>query len=89
MDRIAQGDNKELQTHWSQHKLENAFNHMPLADPERGMFGATPVETMQAYGKGINEMVAFLVLDHVPASKKALLNNLAFKFHKSHHQTWR
>ena len=62
---------------------------MPLADPERGIFGATPVETMHAYRKGIIEMVTFLVLDNVPASKKALLDNLAFKFHKSHRQTWR
>jgi hypothetical protein len=89
MDRIAQGDDKELQSRWSQHKLENAFNHMPLADPERGIFGATPVETMHAYRKGIIEMVTFLVLDNVPASRKALLDDLAFKFHKSHRQTWR
>ncbi len=89
MHRIAQGDDKELQSHWSQHKLENAFNHMPLADPERGIFGATPLETMHTYRKGIIEMVTFLVLDNVPASRKALLDNLAFKFHKSHRQTWR
>jgi hypothetical protein len=89
MDRIAQGDNQELQSRWSQHKLENAFNHMPLADPERGIFGATPVETMHAYRKGIIEMVTFLVLENVPASRKALLDDLAFKFHKSQRQTWR
>jgi hypothetical protein len=69
--------------------LENAFNHTPLDDPEHGIFGATPVETMHAYRKGIVEMVTFLVLDNVPASKKALLDDLAFKFHKSHRQTWR
>jgi len=49
MDRIAQGDDKELHLRRSQHKLENAFNHMPLADPECGIFGATFVETMHAY----------------------------------------
>jgi hypothetical protein len=53
MDRIAQqGDYKELQTRRSQHKLDNAaFNHMPLADHEHGILGATPVETMHAYRK--------------------------------------
>jgi len=34
-------------------------------------------------------MVTLLVLDSVPASKRALLDDLAFKFHKSHRQTWR
>lgn len=89
MDFIAQSEDKELRSRWSQHKLDNAFNHMPLADPVRGIFGATPVETMHAYRKGMIEMVTFLVLDNVPASKKALLDDLALKFHKSHRQTWR
>ena len=89
MDWIAQGNNKELQTRWLQHKLDNTFYHMPLAaDTERGIFGATPVETMHAYRKDIIERVTFLVLDNVPASKKALLDDLAFKFPKSHRQTW-
>ena len=89
MDWIAQGDNKEFQTQLSQHKVDNEFNHVPLADPKHGIFGATPVETMHIYKKGIIEMVAFLVLDIVPASKKAWLDDLAFKFHKSYRQTWR
>jgi hypothetical protein len=76
MDQIAQGDSKELQSRWSQHKLENAFNHMPLADPERGMFGATPVETVHAYRKGIIEMVTFLVLEMFPQAGKPCLTIL-------------
>jgi hypothetical protein len=89
MDWIAQVDNKELHTCWLQHKLDNAFNDMPHADPEHEIFGATPVGTMLAYRKGIIGMVTFLVLNNFPASKKALLDNLVFKFHKSHGQTWR
>ena len=76
MDRIAQGDNKELQSRWSQHEMEKAFNHMPLADPERGMFGATPVETVHAYRKGIIEMVTFLVLEMFPQAGKPCLTIL-------------
>jgi hypothetical protein len=30
------------------------------------------------------EMVTFLVLDNVPVSKKAALDRLAIKFHKTH-----
>ena len=51
--------------------------------------GATPVETMHAFRKGIIEMVTFLVLDNVPPSKKASLDRLAIKFHHSHRQTHR
>ena len=89
MDLIARSEDKELRARWSQHSLDNTFNHMPMADPVRGIFGATPVKTMHAYRKGVIEMVTFLVLDNVPASQKALLDELAFKFHQSHRQTWR
>ena len=62
---------------------------MQLADPVHGIFGATPVQTMHAFRKGMIEMETFLVLDNVPASQKALLDELAFKLHQSHCQTWR
>jgi hypothetical protein len=66
--------------------LYNAFNHVPLADPIRGIFGATPVETMHAFCKGVIEVVTFLVLDNVP---KAVLERLAVRFHMSHCQSYR
>ena len=40
--------------------------HVPLADPIRGIFGATPVETMHAFRKGVIEVVTFLVLNNIP-----------------------
>jgi len=55
----------------------------------RGIYGATPVETMHAFRKGMIEQVTFLVLENVPASAKAALDTLALRFHKSHRQTYR
>ena len=60
-----------------------------MADPDCGIFGATPVETLHAFRKGLVEMITFVVLDNVPASKKAALDCLALRFHKSHRQTFR
>jgi hypothetical protein len=60
-----------------------------LADHVQGIFGATPVETMQAFCKGLIEHVIFLVLENVPASRKAALDNLAIQFHQQHRQTYR
>jgi hypothetical protein len=60
-----------------------------FADPERGIFGATPVETMHAFRKGVIEKVTKLVLESLPASKKAAFDDLAIAFHKSHRQTHR
>lgn len=89
MHQIAQSNNPAVRQRWSQHKLDNAFQHVEMADPERGIFGATPVETLHAFRKGLVEMVTYVVLDHVPASKKAALDRLALRFHKSHRQTFR
>ena len=89
MHIIAQSDNLAIRQRWSQHKLDNAFQHVEMADPDRGIFGATPVETLHAFRKGLVEMITFVVLDNVPASKKAALNCLALRFHKSHRQTFR
>ena len=81
--------NYTLRQRWSQHALDNAFNHVPLADPIRGIFGATPVETMHAFRKGVIQVVTFLVLDNVPKKQKAALEQLAVRFHKSHRQSYR
>ena len=89
MAQIANDADDNVRRLWSQHFLNNAFDFVPLADPIRGIFGATPVETMHALRKGIIEMVTFSVLDNVPASKKAQLDTLAVRFHKTHRQTCR
>ena len=56
-----------------QHGLDNAFQHVEMADPDRGRFGATPVETLYAFCKGLVEMVTHVVIDNVPPSKKVAL----------------
>ena len=89
MARIARSPNKELRTKWSQHRLDNAFDKVPMADPVRGIFGATPVETMHAFRKGLIEVLTFLVLDNITATDLANLDSLAIEFHKAHRQTIR
>ena len=53
-------------------QIGQCFQHVEMADPDRGIFGATPVETLHAFRKGLVEMITFVVLDNVPASKKQL-----------------
>ncbi len=53
-----------------------------MADPDRDIFGATPVETLHAFCKGLIEMVTHVVIDNVPLSKKAALDRLVLCFHK-------
>ena len=89
MHVIARSNDDATRKRWSQHKIENAFEHIVFADPERGIFGATPVETMHAFRKGVIEKVTKLVLESLPASKKAAFDDLAIAFHKSHRQTHR
>ena len=89
MHEIACSPDNTLRQRWSQHRLDNAFRHIVFGDPTRGIFGATPVETMHGYRKGMIEVVTYMVLDNVPASKKAALDQLAVQFHKSHRQTYR
>ena len=60
-----------------------------FADPERGIFGATLVETMHPYRKGLIEYVTYFVLDNVPASRNAVFDRLAIQFHTTHCQTFR
>jgi hypothetical protein len=59
MAQIALCPNDALRQRWSQHALDNAYSHVPLADPICGIFGAMPVETMHAFCKGIIEVVTF------------------------------
>ena len=89
MAAIATNNDLSIRQQWSQHYLNNAFDHVPLADPVRGIFGATPIETMHAFRKGLIETVTLLVLDNVPDTKKAALDTLAMRFHTSHRQTIR
>ena len=89
MRQIAQSNNEMLRKEYSQHHLINVFDSVPLADPQRGIFGATPTETMHAYRKGMIEVVTLLVLKNVPATKKASLDAIAVHFHKTHRQTYR
>ncbi len=89
MAELASSSDQALHTRWSQHQMTNTFDSVLLADPMRGIFGATPVETMHAYRKGIIEKVTFLVLENIPASSKASLDYLAVRFHTMHRQTYR
>ena len=89
MALIAHNDDKAVRTRWSQHFLNNVFDHVPLADPVRGIYGATPVETLHAFRKGLIEKVSLMVLKNVPVSKQAALDVLAVQFHRAHRQTYR
>ena len=89
MALIAHNDDKAVRTRWSQHFLNNVFDHVPLADPVRGIYGATPMETLHAFRKGLIEKVTLMVLKNVPVSKQAALDVLAVQFHRTHRQTYR
>ena len=89
MNEIAIAGDNVTRKHWSQHHLENAFNYVPPADRIRGIFGATPTETIHCFHKGIIEVVTFLVLNNMPVSKRAALDRIAIDFPKSHQQTAR
>jgi len=89
MSKIAHDTDLAVRKRWSQHFLNNAFDHVPMADPVRGIFGSTPVETMHAFRKGMIEVVTFLVINNVPVSKKAALDSMAVSFHQTHRQTIR
>ena len=89
MAAIASNDDLLIQQQWYQHYLNNAFDHVPLADPVHGIFGAMPIETMHAFCKGLIETGTYLVLDNVPGTKLAAFDNLAMRFHTSHRQNIR
>ena len=89
MTHIAITSDVATRTQWSQCQLKNPFNHIVFADPVCGILCATPGETMHAFRTGVVENVTNLLLSKVPGSKKAVLDNLAIAFHKSHRQTFR
>jgi hypothetical protein len=90
MAQIAQSSNNNLRKQWSQHFLpRNVFDHVPMADPSiRGIFGATPVETLHAFRKGMIEKVTLLVVENLMDGQKAALDSLAIRFHRAHLQTY-
>jgi hypothetical protein len=53
MDVIARSNDDDRKKQWSQHKFDIASEHIAFADPERGIFEASPVETMHASRKGV------------------------------------
>ena len=59
-----------------------------MADPDRGIFGATPVEIRHAFRKGLVEMVTYVVIDNVLPSKNAALDRIALRFHKAQRQSF-
>ena len=89
MHDIADNANDEVRKRWSQHRVKNAFRYVLMADPLRGIFVSSPVDTMHCFRKGMIEQVTFLVLKNVPVSKKAALDRLAIQFHKRNRQTYR
>lgn len=89
MQDIARLPDARQRQRWSQHRLENVYNNVELGDPTRGIFGATPVDTLHGYRKGMIEVVINRVLDNISPKKKAALDHLAVSFHKSHRQTCR
>jgi len=62
VNSIAQSNDPELRKQWSQHRVDNAFNSLTLADPVRGIFGATPTEIMHVVRGGVLEKITILVL---------------------------
>jgi hypothetical protein len=46
-----------------------------MADPDRGIFGATPVETLHVFRKGLVEIVTHVVIDNALPSRKAALDH--------------
>jgi len=87
MHAIAVSGDTKLQQRWSQHQLYNAFINMPFADPKRGIFGATPVDTMHCFRKGLIETFSVIIIDNLTISQKARLDTLVMNFHKRHNQT--
>ena len=88
MAAISWSDQQTLRE-WSQHQVDNVFNEIEFADPERGIFGATPIETLHCIRKGIIEYVSMYVVDNITPKRMANFDALPFHFHKSHHQTYR
>ena len=89
MHEIALCPDPEQHKQYSQHRVDNAFNHVIIADPIRGIMGSTPTEIMHVFRGGMIAVVTYLVLENVPDSKKAALDHLAIRYHNKHRQTCR
>jgi len=89
MHTIATNSTIDYRKRWSQHQLENAFIEMPLADPVYGIFGATPVDTMHAFRKGIIESTTCFIIDQLSIGQKTMLDQMAINFNYNHAQTCR
>jgi hypothetical protein len=77
MTQIANSPDDSIRQQWSQHYLNNAYDYVPMADPVRGIFGATPVETMHTLRKGIIEVVTIVCSNMCqPAKKRNLMHSL-------------
>ena len=68
--------------------MDSVFNKIEYADPERGIFGATTIETLYCIRKGVIEYVSMYVVDNITPKRMADFDALAFHFHKSHRQTY-
>ena len=90
MAAISWSDQQMLRE-WSQHQVDNVFNEIQFGDHERGIFDATPIDTLQCIRKGIlTKYVSMYVVDNITPKRMADFDALAFHFHKSHcHQTYR
>jgi len=88
MHSIVQSNDLAIQQRWSQHGLDNAFQHVEMADPVLGILSDTPVETLHAFHKDLVEMVTHAVIVNVPPSKKSVLDRLVLRFHKTHRQSF-
>ena len=53
VDVIARSNDDDRRKHWSQHKLDSAFENIAFADHECGIIGASFVETMHALQNGV------------------------------------
>ena len=57
MHEISQSNDEHLRQKWSQHQVDNEFNHVIIADPVRGIIGATPTEIMHVFRNGMIAML--------------------------------
>jgi len=89
MHNIAMKGSDTLRKRWSQHQLDNVFNHMPMACLTHGILGSTPVDTMHAFRKGIIESTTNFIIENLKDGQKAALDHMAIEFYKCHSQTCR
>ena len=71
MHNIAMKGSDNLRKRWSQHQLDNVFNHMPMACLTHGILGSTPVDRMHAFRKGIIESMTTFIIENLKDGQKA------------------